>query len=87
VKIILWVEVECDDCGRRLRRLAVPGTPADLEAEVLLFASLCLMVVARDWRMEGYPSLWAGDLCSSCWTNEKRLLSIDNSTPIRRLRA
>lgn len=81
MRVIAYVEVECDDCGKCLRRLGLGAKADDKRVENRLFRLLGEMAVRHGWRMEG-PSVWAGDLCSSCWSAEKTLLPIDNSNPI-----
>lgn len=82
--IIVSATVQCDDCGRILRRLVgCEGWPwvwTDTpNRRKHILRRLGMFALRRNWRMEGQPSQWAGDLCNTCLVNEMRVYS--TSTP------
>lgn len=68
MKVIRSAEIQCDDCGRILRRQAAPHTPDLPFTRRRLKIDLIRLATDRHWLREG-SSLLAGDLCPRCAAN------------------
>lgn len=73
MRILTSMEIQCDDCGRTLRRIAPPHTPDNPQTRAQLELHLIRLATTSHWLREG-SSLMAGDLCPRCTAQLTRAL-------------